>query len=208
MISSLLNSRSGALSLDAIDDLYSKQAQELWAIFYARCSDHAVADDVLSESFTRLLAHRDREIRNPRAWLIHFGTNLVIDHVRREKRYHKRTGCADQPTSRNSPDEHLLLTEVRHIVRECLYELSPGDRLVLVLRYGLGHSTRRICGVIGRSVAAVDMQLSRARRRLAAALCKRGIRQPGDFSMKSPREHSGLRPETAPPEESQSTSRR
>lgn len=170
------------LSREAIDDLYSTLGRDLWAIYYAKCNDRSVADDVLNEAFTRLLAHSGKQIRNPRAWLIHVGTNLVIDHKRREKRCQAGISGGDRFAHQSSPDQNLLLREIRQIVRESLHELNSDDRLALVLRYGLGYTTKRISSVMENSVAAADMRLCRARRKLAQVLSDRGINHPSDLT--------------------------
>ena len=189
MIANLLSDSCDTLSREAIHDLYSTLGRELWAIFYAKCSDHAVADDVLNEAFTRLLAHGGGPIKNPRAWLIHVGKNLVFDHLRRAKRCQTRASCLAFEACQTAPDEDLLLRELRDRVRDSLSDLCVDYRLVLVLRYGLGYSTKRIAEVMENSVAAADMQLSRARRRLAEALNDRGINHASDLSTGNSESH-------------------
>ena len=65
--------------------------------------------------------------------------------------------------------------ELRVQVRTALLELKDEDREVLVLRYALGWSSNRIAISMDSSPAAVDMRLSRARRRLAVILEEAGV---------------------------------
>ena len=175
MVTQFRDDDSDGLSPEDVEKLYASLSRELWAIFYAKCSDHAVADDVLSEAFTRLLAYTGTRVRNPRAWLIHVGRNLLIDHKRRAKRLQLAVTSARPNLCETGPGDELMADEVRDIVRQSLSELSEEYRLVLVLRYGLGYCTKRICDITQNSVAAADMQISRARRRLAETLADRGI---------------------------------
>lgn len=176
-----VNDDGDILSAEEVDSLYATLAQQLWAIFYAKCSDHSVADDVLSEAFTRLMAYSGTGVRNPRAWLIHVGKNLLVDHKRREKQLKNTIWAARPIACETVPSDELISGEARDIVRDSLKDLSEDYRLILILRYGLGYSTKRICDVTENSVAAADMQISRARRRLAEALAVRGVKQLGDL---------------------------
>ena len=69
----------------------------------------------------------------------------------------------------------MIDDETQALVREKLSELKAEDREVLVLRYAMGWSSIRIGESLQTSAAAVDMRLSRARRRLAAVLEDAGV---------------------------------
>jgi RNA polymerase sigma-70 factor (ECF subfamily) len=56
--------------------------------------------------------------------------------------------------------------------------MREDDRQALVLRYALNWSSARMAEVLGVSAAAVDMRLSRARRRLAELLREDGFPVP------------------------------
>ena len=171
------------LSHDAVRDLYSTHARELWALYYAKCNDHVIADDVLSEAFTRLLQDGGAQIRNPRAWLIRVGNNLLIDYARRQKRRRTQTGVAVRSVCHVAPEDDLMRYEGHTLVRDALRDLREDDRLVLILRYGLGYSTKRISALMETSVPSADLRLTRARRRLARALGRRGISHASDIEM-------------------------
>jgi RNA polymerase sigma-70 factor (ECF subfamily) len=70
--------------------------------------------------------------------------------------------------------------ELQSRVREALNRLRLEDREVLVLRYALDWSSNRMSTALNISSAAIDMRLSRARRRLAEILGNTGVGHESD----------------------------
>lgn len=159
-----------------IEQLYKDQGRELWALFYAHCSDPERAFDALQESFLRLQAHKGEPIRDVRAWLLRVGRNWLRDVARRKSSSTRLTDRLDEQSAKPvEPSSLLEGQEIQAEVRKALTELKDEDREVLVLRYALGWSSNRIAVTMDSSAAAVDMRLSRARRRLAAILEEAGV---------------------------------
>jgi len=166
----------GRTDRQQIEQLYKDQSRELWALFYAHCSDPERAYDALQESFLRLHAHRGEPIRDVRAWLLRVGRNWLRDVARRKSSSTRLSDKLDEQSGQRSDASSLLEgEEIRAEVRKALTEMKPEDREVLVLRYALGWSSNRIALTMDSSAAAVDMRLSRARRRLAAILEEAGV---------------------------------
>lgn len=159
-----------------LEALYKNEARQLWALFYAHCGDAERAFDALQESFYRLYRHEGEPIRDRRAWLLRVGQNWLRDVARRK-------GSAVRPVDHTQADEarqadpSLVMAEqeTREQVRHILGELRRDDRAALVLRYGLGWSSQRMADVLEITPAAVDMRLSRARKRMAELLQAAGI---------------------------------
>ena len=160
-----------------IEEMYKEQGRELWALFYAHCSDPERAQDALQESFLRLQAHKGEPIRDLRAWLLRVGRNWLRDVARRKSSSTKPSDRLDDIAGKRQSDpvSQLVNAELQQHVRDALGELKPEDREVLVLRYALGWSSNRIADALQSTAAAVDMRLSRARRRLAVILEEAGF---------------------------------
>lgn len=162
-------------SLQQLDDLYVQHHRELWAIFYSQCSDPERAYDAVQESFLKLHRYKGEAIRDARAWLLRVGQNWLRDVARR-----KSSSCRLSPSldeiakSKVSPHEVMAKDENRSVMREALTELIEDDRRVLVMKYSLNWSSAKMAIVMDCSPAAVDMRLSRARRRLAEHLEEQG----------------------------------
>lgn len=162
-------------SLQQLDDLYVQHHRELWAIFYSQCSDPERAYDAVQESFLKLHRYKGESIRDARAWLLRVGQNWLRDVARR-----KSSSCRLSPSldeiarTKVSPHEVMATDENRLAMREALTGLIEDDRRVLVMKYSLNWSSAKMAVVMDCSPAAVDMRLSRARRRLAEHLEEQG----------------------------------
>lgn len=161
---------------ESIEQTYREQGRELWALFYAQCSDADRAHDALQEAFSRLLEQNGEPIRDQRAWLLQVGRNWLRDVARRQKVAAKPSENLDYHSSgEDEPDVTIIGEELRDDVRRALSKLKAADREVLALRYSLNWSSSRIAETLNTTPSAVDMRLSRARKRLAEILEKSGI---------------------------------
>lgn len=161
---------------DQLDALYRRISRELWAIFYSQCSDSERAYDAVQESFLKLHSYTGEPIRDPRAWLLRVGQNWLRDVARRKSSSCKLTTTLDEMTNteRFDPEQMMASEENRDVVREALKEMIEDDRKVLVMKYSLDWSSAQMATVLDCSAAAIDMRLSRARRRLAELLEEQG----------------------------------
>lgn len=165
-----------SIETDQLDSLYRTNSRELWAIFYSQCSDPERAYDAVQESFLKLHAYKGEPIRDPRAWLLRVGQNWLRDVARRKSSSCKLTSTLDEMinTERFAPEEMMASDENRGAVREALESMIEDDRKVLVMKYSLNWSSAQMAKVMDCSAAAIDMRLSRARRRLAELLEEQG----------------------------------
>lgn len=162
---------------EQIEDAFQTQSRELWAIFYAQCSDPERAMDAVQESFTRLQNYSGEPIREIRKWLLRVGTNWLRDCARRKVNSVKQSDHLDAVVGSREmgPDAKLVQQELRGEIREALRSLRSDDRIVLILRYSLNWSSQQIGQALDVSPQAVDMRLSRARKRLAEVFEEMGI---------------------------------
>ena len=121
-------------------------------------------------------AYNGEPIRDPRAWLLRVGQNWLRDVARRKSSSCKLTSTLDEMTNteRFEPEELMASDENRESVREALKMMIEDDRKVLVMKYSLNWSSAQMAKVMVCSAAAIDMRLSRARRRLAELLEEQG----------------------------------
>lgn len=153
------------------EDAYRMLGQELWALLYAHCCDAERAYDALQEAFLRLEEQNGTPIADLRAWLLTVGRNWLRDVARRQRHSAESLMSLDHlPGPQAEPSTMAAEAELHRQVRDELKRLRVTDREVLVLRYALGWSSQRIAAVLGSTATAVDMRLSRARRRLAELL--------------------------------------
>jgi RNA polymerase sigma factor (sigma-70 family) len=159
-----------------IDQFYREHSRELWGLFYALCSDPERALDAVQEAFLRFYDYSGEPIRDPRAWLLRVGQNWLRDVARKKSSSCRLLPAMDEFAVRpQSPEELMGFAEKQSQIRDALKEMNEDDRKVLVMKYGLDWSAAKMAKVLNCSTAALDMRMSRARRRLADVLTERGF---------------------------------
>jgi RNA polymerase sigma-70 factor (ECF subfamily) len=159
---------------DAFRGFYERTARALRAYLARTMGDPAVADDLLQESYYRLLRARGRYASEShrRNALFRIATNLMHD-TRRQTRRAPPLAHTD-PHVVAAPDSAADATERATELRRAMARLKPRERQLLWLAYAQGSSHREIAECLGLRAGSVKLLLFRARRRLAALL--RGTR--------------------------------
>jgi RNA polymerase sigma-70 factor (ECF subfamily) len=159
-----------------IEKFYREHSRELWALFYGMCSDPERAYDAVQESFLRFHDYKGEPVRDLRAWLLRVGQNWLRDVARKKSNTCRLLpGLDDFAGNRTSAEDKMSLVERPVQVRKALNELNEDDRKVLVMKYSMDWSAAQMATVMDCSAAAIDMRLSRARRRLAEVLTEQGF---------------------------------
>lgn len=159
-----------------IEEFYREHSRELWALFYAQCSDPERALDAMQEAFLRFYDYSGAPIRDPRAWLLRVGQNWLRDVARKKSSSCRLLPAMDEFENRpTAVEDRLRFEEQQGQIRDALRDMNEDDRKVLVMKYAMDWSTAQMATVLDCSTAALDMRLSRARRRLAEILTDRGF---------------------------------
>jgi len=162
-----------AMDEAAFRAFYERTARPLKR-YLARLTDPALADDLLQESYYRLLRAGTQGLRDAadeaylKNYLYRIATNLARDHWRRSK----PTEPIEELASEERAGENF---ERRSDLAGALDNLKPRDRQLLWLAYVEGASHQEIARIAGLRATSVRLLLFRARRRLAAVLRERGL---------------------------------
>lgn len=158
---------------DAFRAFYERTARPLWLYLSRLTGDTQQADDLLQESYYRLLrtktphdgdAHR-------RAYLFRIATNLVRDGHRRTKRQPVVSLPDHAEAALPSRDGDAAERSARRTdLRRAMAKLRSRDRALLWLAYAQGHAHVEIAETLGVKPASIKLLLFRARKRLAALL--------------------------------------
>ena len=158
--------RAKNYDLAALEQLYDRYAPRMYAYIYRRLGDPAVAEDLTSELFVRMLRaiQEERAWRDSfSAWLYRIAHNMVVDQYRRRS-----------PTPDLSLDEALLGSDdgdpaeivekdqANERLRAAIGRLTPEQQEVLALRYGEGMKAREVAKVIRKTTGAVEALQRRA----------------------------------------------
>ncbi len=111
-----------------------------------------------------------------RLWLYGVARNIVRNFergTRRRRRLAAKAGEMKEPPAK-TPESVLIRRSEDQLVIDALALLKPDDRELLRLRVWEEFSREDLAVVFGISVEAIDMRLSRAKKRMAKALRRVG----------------------------------
>jgi RNA polymerase sigma-70 factor (ECF subfamily) len=163
-------------SKQVLADLYEEHSPGLFRYAYRLLGDQDVAEECVSETFSRLLHALNNgggPSDNTRAYLYRTTHNLVMDHFRR------------QPISPISLDEELHASEVDHVsqrvakdllrdqVRAALLQLPAEQQQVIHLRFLEDWPHEDVAAQIGKSVEATRALQHRAMEALRRLLLEK-----------------------------------
>ena len=162
---------------DAFRAFYDRTARPLWMYLWRITGDRHAADDLLQETYYRLLRTRathegDAHRRNA---LFHIATNLARDARRRHAVRVAATPVANVDASTVAAPRCLQdSADARADLSRAMAHLTPRERALVWLAYAQGSSHREIAAVVGVQTASVKLMLFRARRKLAGWLTRPG----------------------------------
>jgi len=108
------------------------------------------------------------------SWIYRIAINEALNHIARAA--NRTTGIQSEPVSEaDRPDQAYADREMSAMVQECLMELSPDLRAVVVLRHFAGRSYSDIADAVGVPEKTVKSRLFTARQRLKLLLEGKGV---------------------------------
>lgn len=150
------------------EGFHARTSQPLWAYLRRISGDPALADDVLQESYLRLLRHPpspERDERERKAYLFQIATNLMRDRWRARER---ERSALERLLSFWSPRPERSGLSLD--MGAALDRLPPRDRALLWLAHVEGYDHREIAKVLGLQEGSVRVILFRARKKLEREL--------------------------------------
>jgi RNA polymerase sigma-70 factor (ECF subfamily) len=159
---------------------YERTSRPLWAYLSRLTGDRTAADDLVQESYYRLLRVKLPEVCEAQLknYLFRIATNLVRDEWRKRKTQPAAVELEpDQVAAHGSPTRnHGQEHEHRAVLEHAMSSLKPRERELLWLAYVEGSSHQEISEVCGLKTNSIRPLLLRARRKLATALRLRVVR--------------------------------
>ena len=147
----------------------------LWAYLRRLGNDPALADDVLQESYVKLLGRVDpsSEERERRAYLYRIATNLLRDRWRQERReFLGLSSLLGRWEERGRETD----ASARMDLESAFQRLEPRERAILWLAYVEGYDHREIAGIVGVKEGSVRVLLFRARKKAARELDRKEVK--------------------------------
>lgn len=156
--------------IDSFGRLCEQYYAPLLAVAYGVLRDHQLAEDAAQEAFARGLVSL-RKLKTPdkfAPWLARICRNVAIDMARARR----QTGDIGEITPATEPgSDHSAVG----VVREAIERLPASMKEVVILRYYSDCSYEQISAVLGLSKTSINGRLTRAKRKLAKHLRRRGV---------------------------------
>jgi RNA polymerase sigma-70 factor (ECF subfamily) len=145
--------------LQDVEDLYRAEGQKMWRALLGFSGSREIADDAVSEAFTRALAiGASGSIKNLSAWTWRVAFRVAVAELARKA-----------PPPEGAGDQKGPSPTVPDLVR-ALRKVSNNQRMALVLHDYADRSTAEVADILGCSRGTVLVHLSVGRRRLRSLL--------------------------------------
>lgn len=149
-----------ALALEWIIDRY---AEQVYRVALRMLAQEADARDVQQETFIQVMK-QIRRFRGDAAfatWIYAITARVCLSW----RRKHRARVTVEMDEEHGAADNNVAAFLERHTVEQALQQLSPDDRLVIVLKYVEGLDHQAIARILGCSEETSRFRLSRARKR-------------------------------------------
>jgi RNA polymerase sigma-70 factor (ECF subfamily) len=153
------------LNPQTIGAIYDKYFPEVYRYVRYRINDDAVAEDISSDVFVRLLEavkKRQGPQTNLKGWLIATASNTVNDHLRRQYRRPTEALSESMPDQDSSVTTEVDSREQTRTVQLAYAQLTLEQQHVLALRFGLGYSLEETADYLKKKANAIKALQFRA----------------------------------------------
>lgn len=160
----------------AIEGLVRRYQGSLHAFLLRRCGRPELAEDLVQESFVRVLRSLDRF--DPRfrfsTWLFTIGRRLMVNHFQKMRPAYDSEVVEGRSVEDAPPARDILERERREsilgAVEHALEGLNPSQRRIVRMFHEQGRSIQSIAGELGLPEGTIKSHLHRARRRMQEAI--------------------------------------
>ena len=158
---------------DTFERLFEEHAGRLFSFLVYRTGNRALAEDLLSETFERVMRSRQRfdpRRGSERRWLYTIALNLLRDHARRQSHEEQVLRHVSAGDTLDHFDAGLDAVEHRDELYRALATLNEDEREALALRFGADLKLRDVASVLGDGESAVEGRIYRALGKLRGEL--------------------------------------
>jgi RNA polymerase sigma-70 factor, ECF subfamily len=160
------------MRVDQFERLYEEHAQPLLAFLVYRTGNRPMAEDILADTFERVLRARrrfDPRKASEKTWIYAIALNCLRDNVRKqaaESRALERAVPVPVGDTRLATDA----VEDREALAGAMETLSDEERESIALRYGADLTVPQIARLTGEKLTTVEGRVYRALRKLRDSL--------------------------------------
>jgi RNA polymerase sigma-70 factor (ECF subfamily) len=158
---------------EAVSEVVINHGAALHRYVAAIVGDYHLAEDVVSETYMRMLKHIDTYVYTGapfRAWLYRIAHNLAINAVRRERPVAGEEVLEQILAPDANPEQAIEQGEEHAALRQALLTLTEEQQQVLLLRFVSEQSTAEVAHALQKSEGSVKQLQFRGLRALARRL--------------------------------------
>jgi RNA polymerase sigma-70 factor, ECF subfamily len=148
---------------DEFERLYASHAESLLGFLVYRTGDRAIAEDMVADTFERVLRTRfrfDPRKSSEKTWIYTIALNVLRDSARRSSTETRALERVSEPVGASQGGFDLV--EDRDELRRALTQLSPEEREAVALRFGADLTIPEIAKVTGESKSTVHGRVYRS----------------------------------------------
>ncbi len=152
----------------AFEALYDRYQKRLFHFILRFARERSLAEDILQETFLRLLKDKKRFRKDSRfsTYLFTIARNLCLDTLKSWERKHvfisQENHIEKAADKSKGPDKILEETEMRKNIQSAIEALPADQREVLILSKYSGLSYDEIARIVGSTTAAAKQKAYRA----------------------------------------------
>jgi RNA polymerase sigma-70 factor (ECF subfamily) len=153
------------LDPQALSLVHDQYYREVFRYVTYRVSESAVAEDITSEAFTRLVeavGTKQKTIRNVRGWLLGTASNLVSDYFRRTYRQPAESLDTIQMEELVSNGDTFETLGDHLQIQSALRKLTEDQQRVIALRFGGQYSLEETAAILRKRPGAIKALQYRA----------------------------------------------
>ena len=151
-------------------EIYDQNIEKIYRFVFFKVNSEVLAQDITSDTFSRLWAQilKDKDIKNPSAFLYKVARNLIIDHYRSKERGSiSLEDIAFSLEDKEQDVEQAVMTKFEAgRVKAKLASLGDVDRQALTLYYIEQEPITNVAKSLGKSEGATRVLIHRGIKKL------------------------------------------
>jgi RNA polymerase sigma-70 factor (ECF subfamily) len=151
----------------------AEHAEPLLRFLTYRTGDRTLAEDILADTFERVLTARrkfDRRKASEKTWIYSIALNCLRDHARRQGAEERALERSMVPVGAEDPGAYAELLSDRDAIHNALQTLSAEEREAIALRFGADLTVPEMAELLGEKLTTVEGRVYRALRKLRGEL--------------------------------------
>lgn len=169
---------------NVLERLYRRYAKAVYLYLYSLCHDHALAEDLMQETFLRAFCALELSETAVLPWLLMVARNMYFDVLRKDRRLMPHDGNEEDQYSTDAAAEgsgragregneildKLIRKERNQLLYRTIQKLKSTEKEAVVLYYFTGLSQEEISRIMGVTYGNVRVILYRAKKNLKKLL--------------------------------------